>query len=73
MSEETRQGYLPCSVCGRFGSEGWTDESGTTWLVTAPRGVTVEEGEEWTCKWCVRQGHKQRATDRSSEKESALI
>jgi hypothetical protein len=60
MSETTRQGYKPCSICGHYGSA-WREIDGTNYAVTAPRGVSVEKGEEWTCKICVDQGHEQRA------------
>lgn len=67
----TRQGYRPCSVCDHFASE-WREVDGTRRAVTAPRGVKVEKGEEWTCKICVEQGHEQRA-DQSPERELSLV
>jgi len=72
MSEKTRQGYRPCAVCGQFGSE-WREVGGTRYAVTAPRDVSVEEGERWVCSICVKQGHKQVATSSSTEKEPALM
>jgi len=68
---DTRQGYRPCSVCGCYASE-WREIDGTRYAVTAPRGVSVDEGEEWTCKICVEQGHPQRA-GYSSEREQTLV
>jgi hypothetical protein len=70
MSDDTRQGYRPCSVCGHYGSE-WRLINGTRYAVTAPRGVSVEKGESWTCTICVEQGHEQRA-NQSSEREPTL-
>jgi hypothetical protein len=67
----TRQGYRPCSVCDRFASE-WRELGGTKWAVTAPRGVTVEQGEAWTCRLCVEQGHEQRA-NQSNERQQTLV
>jgi len=67
---ETRQGHRPCSVCGHYGSE-WREIDGTHYAVTAPRDVSVEEGEPWTCRPCVRQGHEQRVTQ--TKKEATLI
>ncbi|MCS3667375.1 hypothetical protein GGP77_001604 [Salinibacter ruber] len=69
---DTRQGYKPCSACGRYGSE-WVEVEGTLRAVTAPRGVKVEEGERWTCAVCVERGHEQVATSSSSEQETELI
>jgi hypothetical protein len=56
-----RQGYLPCSKCGRYGSE-WVDVGGKMRAVTAPYDVSVGEGEEWTCSLCIEAGHEQEAT-----------
>lgn len=67
----TRQGHRPCSVCDCFASE-WRTVDGTRRAVTAPRGVTVEKGEPWTCAVCVEQGHEQRA-GHSSEREKTLV
>jgi len=67
----TRQGYRPCSACNRFASE-WREIDGTRYAVTAPRDVTVEKGEPWTCVVCVEQGHEQRAGD-SLEFEQTLV
>jgi len=68
---DTRQGHRPCSACGHYGGE-WRKVDGTRYAVTAPRGVTVQKGEAWTCRLCCRQGHEQRATQ-SSDREPTLI
>jgi len=65
MVNEIRQGYRPCSACGRYGGE-WRLVDGTRYAVTAPRGVNVEKGEAWTCRLCVQQGHEQRAKQSSN-------
>jgi hypothetical protein len=70
MGEETRQGYKPCRICGHYGSE-WREIDATHYAVTAPRGVSVKKGEEWTCKICVDQGHEQRVTQ--TKKDSTLL
>jgi len=67
----TRQGHRSCFVCGCYASE-WREVDGTRRAVTAPRGVTVEEGQEWTCVICREQGHEQRA-EQSSKREPALV
>jgi hypothetical protein len=56
-----QQGYKPCSVCGHYGGE-WVEVDGQSRSITAPYNVTVEEGEEWTCKLCVERGHEQKAS-----------
>jgi|APHM01.1.fsa_nt_gi hypothetical protein len=68
---DTRQGYRPCSVCNRFASE-WRVVDGTRYAVTAPRGVSVSEGEPWTCTLCVEHGHEQKAT-KSTDLEQTLV
>lgn len=55
---ELRQGHQPCAVCGHYGSE-WREIDGTRYAVTAPYDVSVDEGEPWTCRLCVKQGHEQ--------------
>jgi len=55
-----RQGHRPCSSCGKYASE-WHDIDGTLWAVKPPYGVSVSEGESWTCAICVEKGRKQFA------------
>jgi len=70
MSNDTRQGYRPCSVCGCFGGER-REIDGTRKAVTAPRGVSVQKGESWTCRLCVNQGHEQKVNE--TDREPALM
>jgi len=65
--------YLPCQQCGHHADQ-WHEIDGVRWAVTAPRSVTVSEGEPWTCTLCAGgKAHSEPTTDDSTTKEPTLI
>lgn len=54
--------WKPCYYCGRYGSERVGGRA-----VTAPEGVTVKEGEDWTCVICVERDNRPQVAGRQHE------